>query len=92
MPKELEVYHMSIKFILRFAFCVLHYFRARPHDSRKDQFWTPVTIKQQHNAQNVHYIAVLPLQDSKIGPSCCHEAWPKITQNRKRRTQNAKQT
>ncbi len=57
---EFLVFDMSIKFVLGFAFCVLGFalFSARPHDSRKDQFWTPVTIKQQYNAYNA-YIAIL---------------------------------
>ncbi len=70
---------MSIKFVLRFAL-----FSARPRDSRKDQFWTPVTIKQHY----VHYVAILLLQESKFEGYCCHGAWPKITQNEKRKTQN----
>ncbi len=36
---------MSIKFILRFAFCVFCFalFSARPHDSSNLQIWAPVT-------------------------------------------------
>ncbi len=54
-------------------FCVLHFalFSARPHDSRKDQFWTPVTIKQKYNVQFEGY--------------CCHETWLKIMNNSKRK-------
>ena len=33
-------------------------------------------------------IAIIELQESKFEGYCCHEAWPKITQNRKRKTQN----
>ena len=94
--------------VLRFAFCVLRsaLFSARPHDSRKDQFWTPVTIKQQYillfysyRSPNFKVTAVLVKTSKKAqgaqsatpiiyATGTCHGAWPKITQNEKRKMQN----
>ncbi len=41
-------------------------FSARPHDSRKDQFWTPITIKQQYNVQFACILMVYSYRNPKL--------------------------
>ncbi len=65
-------------------FCVLRFvlFWARPHDSRKDQFLTPVTIKQQYYDSSLTGVQIWRLL----------LLWGLAKNNAKCKTQNAKQT